>query len=410
MSDELAVRRHWIPPGGLLTGFAAHGLSWIVLFFIAVRRLLTIDFPALAWVHLVALGWLTMIALSVLIHVIPTFTDVPWKGELLARRALAVYAPGVAALVAAFWWRAFPVLPWAATLVGVGLGCYLLAALRTLAAGYARPRVEAAIARALSATLTSLFVTAALGIALAWMLAGRLSPAPSVSGPPIHATFGTIGWLTVLVMGVSTRTVRPITGARSRNAFAHAAAGSAEIVGLIVTAAGLALGWLSIAWAGAITVAAGALLYVGDLVDVLRRASERHRPPQAFLWAGSVWFLTGLALALYALAGGGSGVAAVYVLLAGWIGQMVNGHLYHIGVRLIATMARGDDDETSPGELLKEPLSWISFSFFQTAIMLGGLGLFLENSPLLEAAACTGFAGWLAMLVNIMGARMRAIA
>ncbi len=73
-------------------------------------------------------------------------------------------------------------------------------------------------------------------------------------------------------------------------------------------------------------------------------------------------------------------------------------------------MARGDDDETSPGELLKEPLSWISFSFFQTAIMLGGLGLFLENSPLLEAAACTGFAGWLAMLVNIMGARMRAIA
>ncbi|MBC5800222.1 MAG: hypothetical protein GIW94_09665 [Candidatus Eremiobacteraeota bacterium] len=363
----------------------------------------------MAWVHLVALGWLTMVALSVLIHVIPTFTDVAWKDELLARRALAVYAMGVAALVAAFWWRAVSVLPWAAILVAVGLGGYLFAALRTLAAGFAQPRVEAAIARALWTTLASLAVTAVLGVVPAWRLAGHVPLGLGMSAAPIHAAFGIIAWLTVLVMGVSTRTVRPITGARSRIAFAHAAAGSLEIGGVIVAAVGFAFGRATIAWAGAVIVAVGALLYVSDLVDVLRRASEKHRPPQAFLWAAGMWLLAGLALALDALAGGGCGVAALYVLLAGWIGQMVNGHLYHIGIRLIATMARGEEDETPPGELLKEPLSWVSFSTFQTAILIGGLGLFFEDSSLVELAACSGFAGWLAMLVNIVGARSRAI-
>ncbi|MBC5820751.1 MAG: hypothetical protein GIX01_02015, partial [Candidatus Eremiobacteraeota bacterium] len=283
----------------------------------------------MAWVHLVALGWLTMVALSVLIHVIPTFTDVAWKDELLARRALAVYAMGVAALVAAFWWRAVSVLPWAAILVAVGLGGYLFAALRTLAAGFAQPRVEAAIARALWTTLASLAVTAVLGVVPAWRLAGHVPLGLGMSAAPIHAAFGIIAWLTVLVMGVSTRTVRPITGARSRIAFAHAAAGSLEIGGVIVAAVGFAFGRATIAWAGAVIVAVGALLYVSDLVDVLRRASEKHRPPQAFLWAAGMWLLAGLALALDALAGGGCGVAALYVLLAGWIGQMVNGHLYH---------------------------------------------------------------------------------
>jgi len=406
----VTARRHWIPPAGLLTGFAAHGISWIMLLVLAVRKPFAIDLPALAWVHLVALGWLTMIALSVLVHVIPTFTDVAWKRELLARRALVVYACGVAALVAAFWWRALPALPWAATLVVIGLGCYLIPAARTLAAAYAQPRVEAAIARALSATLASLLITAGLGFILAWALAGRLPSSVIVSGPQIHAAFGTIGWLTVLVMGVSTQTVRPITGGRSRFGWAHAAAGGAELVGLIAMAVGFALGQAALAWTGVITIAAGALLYIGDFVDVLHRASQPHRPPQAFLWGSAVWLLVGLALALSALVGGQAGAAAVYVLLVGWIGQMVNGHLYHIGIRLLATMTRGDDDETRPGELLTEPLSWVSFGLFQAAVAAGAAALLLETAALLETGALCGVAGWLAMAVNVIIARRRAIA
>jgi hypothetical protein len=62
------------------------------------------------------------------------------------------------------------------------------------------------------------------------------------------------------------------------------------------------------------------------------------------------------------------GAAAALLLLVGWLGQMVNGHLYHIGIRLISTVARGDDDETRLGQLLAAPLSWASFALFQVAV------------------------------------------
>ncbi len=235
-------QRHWIPPGGLLAGFAAHGISWIVLLLLALRGSFAIDLPALAWIHLVVLGWLTMIALSVLIHVVPTFTDAPWKDELIPRRALGVYALGVAAFIAALWWSAVWLLPWAATLIVVALVVYAIVAIRTLAQAYAQSRVEAAIARALTVTFGSLLVTAALGVSLAWMLAGRVTgSALGTSLPQIHAAFGTMGWLTVLVMGVSTRTVRPITGARPRFAFAHPIAGGAVLGGLIILVTASAL-------------------------------------------------------------------------------------------------------------------------------------------------------------------------
>jgi hypothetical protein len=400
-----AVQRPWIPPGGLIAGFAAHGLSWLLLFFLVSRQSFGVDLSALAWVHLVALGWLTMIALSVLVHVIPTFTEVPWKGETFARGALGLYGLGVALLVAAFLKSAVWALPWSATLVLLGLVAYLIPAAWTLTAAITgQDRVAAVVARVLSITLTSLLLAAALGVALAYALGGWLPLRLTTIGAPVHASLGVIGWLTTLVMGVSTRTVRPISGTRSRWAFAHRTAGALEFVGMVGFILGIALQAPAIVWAGFAVAFFGALVYIADVLDVLTRATVRHRPPQAFLAAGMLWLLAGLASLAAALAGFGSGAgaAAVYVLLVGWIGQMVNGHLYHIGIRLVATMVRGDEDETRPGELLNLPLSWISFGLFQIAVACGGLALVRSDAPLLRAAALCGFTAWVAMATNVV--------
>lgn len=405
----VTVRRHWIPPAGLLAGFSAHGISWVLLLVLATRGSSASGLQSLAYLHLVALGWLTMIALSILVHVIPTFTEVPWKGEWLARRMLAVYGIGVVALVAAFWNDALWALPWAGTLVALGVFGYVAPALYTLASGFAQARVEAAIARALFVTIGSLLAAVSLGVALGWALAGRLSASLLDSGPLVHASFGVIGWLTVLVMGVSTRTVRPITGARSRLTWVHAAVGVAEIGGLFLGVGGLAFRQPPVAWLGLAFISAGALLYVGDLGDILRRATVSHRVPQAFFWAAAAWLIAGLALAMGALAGRDSAPAALYVLLVGWIGQMVNAHLYHIGIRLMVTMVRGDDDETRPGELLAQPLSWLSFALFQVAVIAGGVGSLRGASPFVAVAACSGLAGWAVMAANIAVARKRAM-
>jgi hypothetical protein len=401
-------RRHWIPPAALCVGQMAHGISWILLLVLATQRPFVLGLPALGWLHLVALGWLTMTALAVLIHVIPTFTEVPWWGERMARTSLLFYGVGVTALVTAFWIRSVDALPWAGSLVALALVGYLIPAGRTLMAAFAQARLEAAIARALSIMLACLFVTALIGVGLAWALAGRGEASLLSYGPPIHASFGLIGWLTVLIMGVSTRTVRPITGAGSRHPWAHITAGALEICGLVAIAAGVALGAPLMQWIGLIGVFVGALVYVGDLADVLQRASVAHRPPQAFLAVGALWLVAGLGLSVGALAGEPWGAAALYLLLIGWIGQMMNGHLHHIGVRLIATMARGDDDETRPDELLVPALSWASFGLFQAAVAAGGLALMFSARQLLTAAALAGLVGWIAMGTNVVIATRRA--
>lgn len=368
-----------------------------------------IGFAALAWLHLVTLGWLTTLALSVLIHVVPSFSNAPWKGEEVARGSIAAYGIGVAALVTAFWFGAVWALPWAGAVVFLGLLAYFVPTAWTLSAALKGPRVEAAIARALLLTLASLIVTAGIGVVLATALQGILPAGVLQSGPTVHATFGIVGWLTVLVTGVSARTLGPIAGARSRFAWLHVAVGMAQLSGLISVVAGFVLAAASLVWAGAALISLSALLYAANLADILRRATVQHRPPQAFIGAAAIWLVVGLALAMASLATAPTGAAAIYVLLVGWIGQMVNAHIYHIGVRLIATMARGDDDETRPAELLLEPLSWGSFFFFQAAVAAGAIALLFDFSHLLAAAALCGFAGWFIMLGNVTSARQRAI-
>jgi hypothetical protein len=401
-------RQHWIPPIALGAGQLAHGASWMLLFILAVAQPFALGLPALAWLHLVALGWLTLTALAVLVHVIPGFTDAEWKGQSIARGALFVYAVGVIALVTAFWKTSIAALPWAGALVAVALLGYLIPALQTLAAAFAGPRIEAAIARALTITLSALLVTVAVGVALAFALAGRAPVTLLAGGPPVHASFGLIGWLTILIMGVSARTIRPISGARSRFRWAHVAAGALELGGVFLILAGVLFGTASIIWLGLIAIFAGAIVYVADITDILRRATVTHRPPQAFLAAGLLWLILGLTLAIVTLAGKPWGAATAYVVLIGWVGQLVNAHIHHIGVRLIATIARGDDDETQPGELLTAQLSWTSFALFQVAVAAGAIAIVAELPQLLGAAALTGFAGWLTMAANIARAANRA--
>jgi len=389
----------WIPPQGLIFGQLAHGASWIVLLVLALRGAAEGGFPALGWLHLVALGWLTMTALSVLFHVIPAFTDVVWRWEALARGSLVVYAVGVLVLVAAFCADTRTLLPGSGSLIVLALAGYALPAGLTLRAALRNGSLEAAIARALGSTLSWLLVAATLGFAFSWALDGRL-PRSILALAPVHADVAVIGWLTVLVMGVSARTVAPIAGARSRAAWRHVTAVSAEIAGMLVLAAAWALGAPAVLWTGVAIVGFGVAVYVADLASVLRHATVRHRPPQAFLAAAAFWLTCALVLFVAALCGVPCLPALVFVALIGWIGQMINAHLHHIGVRLIATIYRGEDDETRPGELLSPALSWIAFVAFQVALLLGVAGSIEHVSPLVAAGAAAGLAGWTAMAAN----------
>lgn len=400
------ARRHWIPPAALVYAQLAHGLSWGIVLWSAWSGAFENAFYGFAWIHTVALAWITMAALAVLLHALPNFIDAEWPGETSARWALVGYGAGVALLI--FGFLDHPnVLPAAGSLILAALLVYLATAFGTIARAMRGERVQRAVARAFSITFAFLLATAIIGFGLAWLLGGHPVPAFVATLPAAHANLGILGWLTLLVFGVSMRTLRPISGGATRMRWMHIVTGTFAFAGVPLIAAGVSSAHV-LAWIGGALVVIAALGYALDVFDILIRARNPHRPPQAFVAAGVLWFLASLAAGGGVLAGKPWEEAYVFMLLMGWIGQFVNAHLHHIGIRLISTVFRGEEDETRPQELLEARLSWFTFFVFQAAIGIVVAALMYHSAGLAARGAIFGLIAWIAMLFNIIVAALRA--
>lgn len=403
------LKRHWIPPLGLAFGQLCHGGSWLLALWIALRvDAAGSSLHEVAWVHLVALGWLTTTALSILLHAIPAFTDVRWRYEGTARTALFFFGAAVVAFVAAFFvspQRLFAI----AAVLGATLTIYLATAWLTLGAAMrSTDRVDRAVARAFAATLLLLFITMLLGVGSASLFGAIATPEWVARLPGAHAGVALFGWLTLLIYGVSARTLRPIAGNRTRRPMLHVITGTATLFGalLLATGNGSAIAWLS--WLGGGLIAAGAAAYIVDVAAIISGSTVTYRPPQCFVAAGVIWLAAALVLGAGVLAGRPWGAPFVFVMLAGWAGQMVNGHILHIGVRLIATIYRGDDDETEPRELLDARRPWLAFAAMQIAVALVAAGLVSQIGTVTSAGAAIGLVGWAILMGALASARQRA--
>ena len=248
---------------------------------LAAHGVLAASMPAIAWVHLVALGWLSLIALSVMLFVVPQFAEVKWRGEGWARFGLVLFGTGAFAMVVAFWNNGIAWLWFAALVVIIGLVFYFIPAAITLLAARSGPKAEAAIARAFLVVLIFLGAAAVVGFGMALSLRDGSSHL-AAAGPSVHLGLAGIGWLTLLVMGVSARTIGPITGRRSPRRWIHIASSS------LVAAA--VLGFAFGPWGGSALVkfacilcAAGLVLYALDMLAILAASTVPHHPPQAFV-------------------------------------------------------------------------------------------------------------------------------
>jgi hypothetical protein len=393
--------RFWIPPLPLAAGLVFQLGAWALVIADAVAPGAGLE---LAWVHAVAVGWLSATALAVLLHVVPAFTDLEWRTGDVARAAALAVPFAALALVVGFAAHSGTAVAAAAVLLAAALLAYVGTAFVTLRAPAPDP-TSAAIARALAITLGALAATALLGALLGYAY-GR-GDAALLALAPSHALLGIAAWLTVLVTGVSARTFRPMLGARSRWPLAHVAAGGGLTVGALLAA--LAAPWSPVLLRGGVALtAAGALVYLVDGLDILRRADTPHAAPRAFVGASLLWLALATVGALAVSWGAPFGRATVVVALAGWLGQIVNAHLHHLGVRVLATLVLGEDDETRPWELLAAPLSWAAFVAAQLAVAgtaayaLGGHG------TLGAAGGLCGILAVIAMVANVRTALHRA--
>lgn len=379
----------WIPPVPLALGALFGALSWTLVIVYGVTPSFGI---ALAWIHAVALGSFTTIALTVLIHVVPGFTDLSWRGNALARWSGALLPFAAAGFVLSF-------------VTGAGLGVaifgfasaivilvYASVAIATLVQP-APSATEGAIARAFLLVIVFLAVAAVLGALLAY--AYQSGDAGLLQFAPEHAAVALVGWLTLLAMGVSARTFRPILGSEPRWRAMHIFSSTAMLLSAIAIPVALGIGILALTRTAFVIGVAAAALYAIDGFDRVLRAQTPNRPAHAFIVASLVWLVFSASAAAF-----GAYDVAVATALAGWLGQMINAHLHHIGIRVIATAFAGDDDATRPWQLLDARLSWATVVLAQAAVVLLVLGAASDRPWSFVASGSVGLLAAVAFSVN----------
>ncbi len=382
--------RGWIPPLPLGLGALLGALSWTLIIIYGVNPSLGI---ALAWIHAVALGSFTTIALSVLIHVVPGFTDLSWRGERVARWSGKLLPFAAAGFVISFASGfGFSVALFGVTSALLVL-CYATVAIATLAQR-ASDAAEAVIARAFLLVMLFLAVAAIMGGLLAYGY--QNGDARLLRLAPEHGAVAIVGWLTLLTMGVSARTFRPILGSESRWRSVHIASNSLMLLGAVAIPCAFAVGSVVLTQVAFSLTLVGAVAYACDGFDRVRRARTPNRPAHAFIVASLVWLIFSAAVALV-----GAYELAIVCALAGWLGQMINAHLHHIGIRVIATTFAGDDDETRPWQLIDSKLSWTTFVLAQVAVALLVTAVATGASPGFIASGCAGLGAACTLAANI---------
>ncbi len=158
---------------------------------------------ALALTHALTLGFLAMVMLGALMQMLPVVAGSPLPApRWVAGISHATLLLGTAALMAGFLTAEPAAYGIGAVLLGAGFAVFLAAAAFSLARAVAGVTVNG-----IRLAVVGLALTILLGLALALLRAGWWAPPAVESAIAAHVSFGLIGWVLLLVIGVAYQVV-----------------------------------------------------------------------------------------------------------------------------------------------------------------------------------------------------------
>ncbi len=158
---------------------------------------------ALALTHALTLGFLAMVMLGALLQMLPVVAGSPLPApRWVAWVSHVALVLGTVALMAGFLTAEPAAYGIGVVLLGVSFAVFLVAATISLARA-----VPGFTVNGIRFAVISLAVTLLLGLALALLRAGWWAPAAVESAIAAHVSFGLIGWVLLLVIGVAYQVV-----------------------------------------------------------------------------------------------------------------------------------------------------------------------------------------------------------
>ncbi|MCP4274373.1 MAG: hypothetical protein GY781_20815 [Gammaproteobacteria bacterium] len=190
-----------IPFRYLLTGPAFGILAGILLSVYGERIFITAwSLDTVALVHMITLGWLTLIMIGAFYQMVPVLVGghVPWNH--LSRINYYSLVSGILSLISGFLFWKIILLKSAAVLLLVSFSLFITQILTALF----RVKANRPVVYAMRSSVICLALAVAAGITMIGVLFGWWGfPLDGYSLKYIHITFALLGWITLLIFGVS---------------------------------------------------------------------------------------------------------------------------------------------------------------------------------------------------------------
>jgi hypothetical protein len=363
----------------------------------------------LALVHILTLGWITTTILGAAFQLVPVALQVGLYSERLPNVLLPIYLAGLVTLLIGLWqFQTAWIIAGASLLLLVGLGYLVL-----MAGTLARVRHWDVVAAHVAASVCFAVLIPVLGLLLAINSHTGLLGLAYMASLKTHLLLALFGYVSLLILGVSYKLVGMFTLAEDllpeRLAWAELALVLAGLVGL--TLAFYLPSWRWLGWLGGTALLAG----VGQFVYIL---SVLYRKRRRWLFDINTPFTqTGAALFSLTLVAAGLGLAgwlptpptfwlAVgWLLILGWVGQIIVGQMYKITPFLTWLHRYADlvGLEQVPGldDLYNRRLALAGYGFWNAGVLVGTAAILGGWAWLMTAAAVALSIGIWIFLLNM---------
>ena len=283
--------------------------------------------PALAATHLLTLGYLSMAMAGSMLQLIPVVTGAVLSiSRACAALAWGALALGALLLAAALGLNATMLFMPAALLLALAFAVLVGIVGPTLA----RPASPAALpmVRGMRLAVTGLVITVAIGFSLAGARGGQLA-APVLLIADLHAAWGLLGWVTMLVVGVAFQVI-PMFQSSQLYPASVARWAPWALAALLAAWSAASIGGHRTAPAAALLLGAALAAFAGLTAYLLSTRKRKELDATTLYWRLSLTSLAASTL-LYLLPDSRQTPLVVgIVFIAGFAMGAVNGMLYKI--------------------------------------------------------------------------------
>jgi hypothetical protein len=235
-----------------------------------------------ALVHLLTLAWLTGSILGSLYIVGPLALRVPMPVGKADWIAFGAFLFGVSGMVAHFWINTYDGMAWSAAFV-VGAVTWVG---EQVIRGMRASKIPWAVRLHVALAFFNMLAAAAFGMVIGLDHSRGFLQVSPLNAMFAHAHIAAIGWVTMLVIGLSYRLIPMMLPAAMPSGRSLALSAILLQTGLVVLAVPLTMGWDGL-WIGALLIVGGVVSFILRVRSML--ASRQPRPPALPARDWSTW-------------------------------------------------------------------------------------------------------------------------